>query len=314
MITVIIPTHNPKIEFLRQTLESIQKQTVKDFEVIVVENPVKTEEVKTLIESFSFNKKHVCSELGANNARNKGAELSSGDVLVFIDDDIILSQTLLEKYEAAHKLYNAGVIGGPVRLRYIDGKPTWMNIHFEGYLAYLDYGTPFGMMPFEVFKEWDLHVPLVSANMSFRKSTFNKLGGFEGKEGYVGRALLAPNDELALLTKCSKKSPGMIFVPDAGVSHLIPKERTSEDYLTRRMYGQGMADFISLQQIHPNLTSLEIYEKILTEHNDLVINDAASYYCLFSKMKRVDRLYATMVYHKGRNEYARGLISQVCLS
>lgn len=311
MISVIIPTHSPNLDFLRQTLESLRKQTYKDFTVTVVENPIKTNEVANLIKQYGYF--HIESDPGANKARNTGvAHSNSADIVVFLDDDVIASTNLLEKYNSAHSLYPAGVIGGPVHLRYLDGKPRWINKHFEGYLAKLDNGFPFGSMPFELKKEWDLHVPLVSANLSFRKSVFNTLKGFDEDEGYVGKSLMAPNDELGLLTRCEKyKNPGMVYIPDAYVTHLIPKERTCEDYLVRRMYGQGIADFRSFKKLYPRLTSLEVYEKIILEHNSLVINDVASFYCLFKDMSRVNRLYATKVYHKGRVEYSRGILSQV---
>lgn len=307
MISVIIPTHNPNLSFLQQTLNSLKGQI--DHEVIIVENPEKTDRVKKLLENFDFI--HESSQQGANKARNRGAEVSRGEFLLFVDDDIILSENLLEAYVCTQKATNGSVIGGPVHLRYIDGKPTWINEHFEGYLARLDYGTPYGMIPFEVKKKWELHVPLVSANMFFAKKYFNTYGGFDENEGYIGRSLLAPNDELGLLTRCSKRTPGMIYHPKAYVTHLVPKERTTPDYMCRRMYGQGVADFNSLRIMNPNLSKLDIYEKIILEHNSLVINDVASFYCLFENMNRVNRLYATKVYHQAKTDYVRGILSQL---
>jgi len=304
MISVVIPTHNPNLEFLRQTLNSLKGQI--QHEVIIVENPQKTERVSSLLEEFSFI--HEESEAGANNARNKGAEVSKYEYILFIDDDILLSNNLLERYVSTHKSTEAAVLGGPVHLRYIDGKPRWINKHFEGYLARLDCG---GSLPYEIKKEWELHVPLVSANMSFSKKNFNLLGGFDSKAGYIGRAVLAPNDELGIITRASRRSPGMVYCPKNYVTHLIPKERTTADYMSRRMYGQGVADFLSFKTLHPKLTPLEIYEKVILEHNSLVINDVASFYCLFPEMNRIDRLYATMVYHKSRTEYVKGLLSQI---
>ena len=314
MISVIIPTHNPNPVFFVQTLDSLTKQTTDKLEVIVVENPELTEPVTELCREYSgdLHIRHITSEVGANNARNKGAEVATGDILFFIDDDIILSNTILEKYEAAHSIYNAGIIGGPVHLRYIDGKPRWINKHFEGYLARVDHGNPYGMTPFELWQRWELDVPIVSANMSIKKNVFNTLGGFDADQGYIGGSLLAPNDELNLIiAACKGYNPGMIYMPESYVTHLIPKERTCEEFFVRRMYGQGVADFRSFSKINPNLSRLEVYEKILLEHSSLMINDASSFYCLFDGMKRIERLYATKTYHKARNEYVNGILSQI---
>jgi len=314
MISVIIPTHDPNPVFLRQTLDSIAKQTTDRYEVVVVENPELTDDVAELCGEYSKQMDiiHINSLAGANHARNRGVESASGDTVLFIDDDILLSNTLLQKYMAAQDVYNAGIIGGPVHLRYVDGKPRWINNHFEGYLARVDHGNPYGMTPFELWQRWELDVPIVSANMCLKKKVFNILGGFDVDQGYIGGSLLAPNDELNLVIAAGKGyNPGMIYMPEAHVTHLIPKERTTAEYFSRRMYGQGVADFRSFSKISPELSKLEIYEKIILEHSSLMINDASSFYCLFKGMKRLERLYATKTYHKARNDYVNGILSQI---
>jgi len=314
MISIIIPTHQTNTELLGITFASIASQIYENYEVIVVENPNITEEVAKCIEDsdLDLNKvTHIDSAVGANASRNAGVEKSVGDLLFFTTDDTILTNTLLMKYDAAHKLYSGGIIGGPVNIRYVNGKPRWMHKEFEKCFNRIDHGTPFGMCPFEVHQETELDIPLSCLNMSVKKKAFNTMGRFNPQAGLKGCSLLTPNDELSLILKTKSYNPRMIYIPDAYVTHSVLKEHACENYVVRKMYGKGVADFNSLMDSHPNLSRLEVYEKILIEYTSMTMNDSASFYCLFSGMKRVERLYATKTYHKAKTEYVSGLLSQV---
>lgn len=314
MISVIIPTHHPDLNVLRQVLDSIK--TSNECEVVLVENPKKTKEVEELINEWytgdTISVVHTESFVGANHARNKGADVARGDVLFFTHDDVILSRDILDKYIAAHIVYNAGVIGGPVNLRYTDGKPRWVNNLFETYLTKIDHGHPYGMCPFRLQKEWDLDIPVSAANMSMTKRSFNELGRFNVSEGRIGRNLLNSNDELSLISSsCKNRALGIIYMPEANVTHIIPKKKTTENYFIRSAYGKGVSNFVSFSALNPHLSKLEIYEKILIEHSSLLTNNATSFYTMFDGMQRVERLYATKTYHKANNEYVNGILSQV---
>lgn len=94
MISIIIPAYNEE-KYIERTLESIERQTFKDFEVIVVCNGCtdKTDEIA---------KKHGCEvikieERNVSEARNKGARAAKKGTLVFLDADTLLSEDTLEK-------------------------------------------------------------------------------------------------------------------------------------------------------------------------------------------------------------------------
>lgn len=89
--TIIIPTLNEE-KFLPNLLESIEGQTEKSFEVIVVDGASKDNTVKI---ARSFDKKIPISVIECDHARlpmqrNRGAAQARGAWLVFVDADSVL--------------------------------------------------------------------------------------------------------------------------------------------------------------------------------------------------------------------------------
>lgn len=91
LVSVIIPTHN-RPERLKKAIASVDKQLYENIELIIVDDAseVPAEEiVKDLrFENISLSNIHRFDEnRGANAARNKGVDLSTGEYLSFLDDD-----------------------------------------------------------------------------------------------------------------------------------------------------------------------------------------------------------------------------------
>lgn len=98
LISVIIPTYERK-EALCRLLDSLNRQTIpaQDFEVIVVDDGSNYPIQEIGISSFSYNFLFIRqSNQGATKARNNGAVQSKGEILVFIDDDVVLEEGALE--------------------------------------------------------------------------------------------------------------------------------------------------------------------------------------------------------------------------
>lgn len=99
MISVIICTHNPIIYNLRRVLLGLHKQTLSldKWELVVVDNSSDIPIEKRIDISWHPNAKIVSEEsLGLVRARLKGILETKGDLLVFVDDDNILSAEYLE--------------------------------------------------------------------------------------------------------------------------------------------------------------------------------------------------------------------------
>lgn len=101
MISIIIPVYN-QAEKLKKTLLSIDKQSYRDLEVIIVndgstDNPEKyfTDFLKETNSNLSFSFFNQ-TNLGAPAARNQGFKKSQGEYLFFCDADAILETQALE--------------------------------------------------------------------------------------------------------------------------------------------------------------------------------------------------------------------------
>ncbi|MER3499276.1 MAG: hypothetical protein C4308_11920 [Chitinophagaceae bacterium] len=86
-----------RFEYLRKTLESVQKQTFPDFEVIVSDNDPE-QSARTIVESFDERFKYFPNHenLGMKKSFNKSLERSSGEYIVMIADDDPVYPDMLE--------------------------------------------------------------------------------------------------------------------------------------------------------------------------------------------------------------------------
>jgi len=82
-----------EIEFF---LDSLIKQTYKNFELIVVDQN-KDDQIKKIIKKYSqIDIKYLYSQRGLSKSRNKGLEVVVGDIVCFPDDDCTYPAELLE--------------------------------------------------------------------------------------------------------------------------------------------------------------------------------------------------------------------------
>lgn len=95
-ISVIIPTYN-RGEMLRKTVDSLNRQEtmIGGMELIVVDDG--SDQVIEVSDELPFDARVIRQiNLGATEARNRGARESKGAVLIFVDDDVELDEGALE--------------------------------------------------------------------------------------------------------------------------------------------------------------------------------------------------------------------------
>lgn len=92
MLSIIIPTLNEE-KYLSQLLDSIKKQSFKDYEIIVSDAGSKD---RTCEIAAQYRCKIVNGGLPAKG-RNEGAKVAQGEILLFLDSDTFLKPGFLEK-------------------------------------------------------------------------------------------------------------------------------------------------------------------------------------------------------------------------
>lgn len=89
-ISIIIPTLNEE-DYLPNTLESIKNQNFKDYELIIADS---FSEDSTLDIAKKFRAKIIKTpKKGPGAARNAGAKIAEGEILLFLDADTIFTES-----------------------------------------------------------------------------------------------------------------------------------------------------------------------------------------------------------------------------
>jgi len=180
-VSVIIPTYNGK-ERILHVLKSIERQTYQPSEVIVVIDGSVDGTGDLLRNSVvNISKLRIIEQenQGRARVRNNGADKASGELLVFIDDDMIASQGWLDAHVSHHSRYPGTIATGveednEERYKhdfhdFIAWKhKEWNNIEFvEGY------GNRYSKRPKNPY--------LTASNLSIPRNIFLQLGGFDGR-------------------------------------------------------------------------------------------------------------------------------------
>ena len=98
-VSVIVPVYNVE-EYLERCLDSLVNQTLKETEIIVVNDGTKDnsqEIIDKYKEKYSNIKSYIKENGGLSDARNYGIKKASGDYLAFIDSDDYIDKFMLEK-------------------------------------------------------------------------------------------------------------------------------------------------------------------------------------------------------------------------
>lgn len=85
MLSIVIPTYN-EVKYLPLLLRSIKAQTFKDYEIIVADNG-STDGTRKIAEEAGA---RLVAGGSPSAGRNKGAAAAKGEVLLFLDADVIL--------------------------------------------------------------------------------------------------------------------------------------------------------------------------------------------------------------------------------
>lgn len=114
LVSVIIPTYNRNIYYISRAIKSIQQQTYKHYEIIIVDDNIDDSPYSISIKKFCLYNKFLYlktnGKQGANVARNIGAYYARGTFLAFLDDDDIWLKNKLEVQMTYFKNENIGMV------------------------------------------------------------------------------------------------------------------------------------------------------------------------------------------------------------
>ena len=127
VVSVVIPTHNPRIDYLQRVLEALRGQTLarEHWELLLIDNASR-EKVEGRVDLGWHPHARIVREerLGLTNARLRGFAETTGEVIVLVDDDNVLASDYLEQVVQISREYPfLGTWSGALELELEPGSP-----------------------------------------------------------------------------------------------------------------------------------------------------------------------------------------------
>ena len=233
--SVIVPVYN-RIDEVQDLLESLSRQTCKDFEVLIVEDG-STEPCKETVESFASKldvKYFYKRNEGRSIARNYGIERAQGEYFIFFDSDCVIPECYFTQLSAKLKEHYTDCFGGPDAAHdsFTDVQKA-INYSMTSFLT--TGGIRGGKVQMEKF------VPR-SFNMGYSRKVWETVGGF--REMF--------SEDIDMSTRIRQADFTIQLIRDAFVYH---KRRTSLPKFCRQTYVFGMSR-ITLKLLYPGSMKL----------------------------------------------------------
>lgn len=234
--SIIVPVYNRPDE-VAELLQSLTKQTFRDFDVHIVEDGSEVT-CREACEHFANRLDihyYVKENGGPGAARNYGAERATGDHLIVLDSDVVLPVGFLAAVEEELASAPCDAFGGPDRA-HPDFTPLQKAISY----AMTSFFTTGGIRGGK--KKLDRFYPR-SYNMGVRRGLWHELGGFRR---------MRFGEDIDFSYRLEKAGARMRLLPDAWVWH---KRRTDFRRFFRQVNNSGKAR-INLHLLHPGTLKL----------------------------------------------------------
>lgn len=242
-ISVVIPAHNPRLDYLQAVLGALRTQTLpaSEWELLVVDNRSEPPLSGRMDLKWHPNTAVVREEaLGLTRARVAGFQHARGDFIVLVDDDNMLASDYLANVV---RLFTAhpriGALGGKSLAEFESEPPEWAG-EFLALLALRDLGdSPHisnGLRPNGASRnQYPADAAPIGAGMAIRReaarqwlanSSTTQLSDRRGDELTSG----GDNDIVFTLMKHGWQ---VGYFPELSLTHLISTGRLDADYLAR---------------------------------------------------------------------------------
>jgi GT2 family glycosyltransferase len=251
--SVVVCTHSAaRWEQLLDAVDSVRRQALDDgvrgqvgsgtFEIVVVvdHNPALLHHARTrLLGVRVLANAHAP---GLSGARNTGSEQARGDVVVFLDDDAVAEPGWLAAHLDAFRDPSVVGTGGTIDADWEGSPPLWWPPEFDWVVGC-------------TYEGWageraeTIRNP-IGANMAFRRPLVLQVGGFSDHLGRNGDGAAGCEEtDLAIRLACCHPTGRIVAVPAARVRHIVPAERATFRYFTRRCIAEGRSKAVVARRV-----------------------------------------------------------------
>lgn len=227
----IIPVFNRPDE-VDELLDSLTKQSLKDFEVVVVEDgsSVKCDNVVKAYENRLNIKYFLKANSGPGQTRNYGVDRAEGEYVLILDSDVVLPTDYLQAVDAELRRQPCDAFGGPDRAH-----SSFSLMQKAINYAMTSFFTTGGIRGGK--KKLDKFYPR-SFNMGVRREVYLALEGF---------SKMRFGEDIDFSTRIFKGGYSCRLFPEAWVWH---KRRTDLKKFFKQVHNSGIAR-INLTKRHP---------------------------------------------------------------
>lgn len=242
-ISVIICTHNPRQDYLRQVLEALTHQVLPRhaWELIVIDNASTVAIASEWSIDWHLQGRIIREDkVGLTAARLCGFQAAQGEILVFVDDDNLLNETyLLDVQRVFQQHPQMGAIGGKSVPQFEITPEPWMT-EFYKVLALRDFGD-FVQVSDSLRSDEPMVYPdfaPAGIGLAIRREVFGAYVAQMQDDvarlalGRTGKQLTSGEDNDIVLT-VMRQGWRVGYFPSLEVVHLIAANRLERDYLGR---------------------------------------------------------------------------------
>jgi len=216
-------------------VESALSQTHDPLEVLLVidGNP---EVYKHAVDDFGDRENVVIHDneenRGISYSRTKGAELASGEIVAFIDDDGVAEPEWIEKHVEGYVETDAVAVAGYVAPNWRSEKPDFFPEEFYWLVGCTE--TGFAEDGEEIRNGY-------GSNVSYRRDVFLDVGGYDVNTGRKGDRHIQAHEAPVGIRIHEEYGKGVVYVEDAVVHHTLFEYRGEFRWLVFRSFWQGFS-------------------------------------------------------------------------
>ena len=231
--TIIIPTRDRR-EILSQLLDSIKQMAAINRilpEIVVAHNNSQDDTYKYLLVALRFFPTKIrilrIRRPGKSAAINEAVRISTGNVLAFRDDDVVVDRMWLTSVEEFFQTGKYHVGQGTVRLRSPAGDDPEIQRLNQQYrtIPTIDYNCR--------LKEVR---SLNGSNFFVRRETFDRVGGFDER---LGPGASGTSEDMEFASRLARCGIGIGYAPNALAYHHVDRSRLTDEYFKRSHWHQG---------------------------------------------------------------------------
>ena len=239
-VSIIIPSHN-RSSSLRRALDALHSQTYPlDLMSVIVVADSCIDDTLAMLQDYKAPFKLQAIDVNCRSAaiaRNTGAASATGQLLLFLDDDIEALPPLVESHARVHRQRPGSAVMGPYPPK-LQGGTKFFDVEVRSW-----WEDKFYQMSL-----WDhrfTYQDLLSGNLSLDAELFARLDGFDSAFGNCG------GEDYEFGLRLLKADVSLVLAPEA-VGYHYEHETNNLDRSFRRSRQEGRSDVL-IGRRHPEL-------------------------------------------------------------